>query len=394
VAHDLTLDVKPGDAVRFVLDKGTTPEHDYLAWMPALSYQRVEPRTDDASAEDPHPQPQAGEGTEPGPASGQSHNLLAGSSASVVRIACGASQDYTDSCGNVWSADKFYSNGSAVASSAAVVGCTPGVGDQVLYQSGRAGKEFSYSIPVAPAIYSLRLKLVEPVFQLISERPFNLSINGKTVLRDFDICQSVGGPNRACEKVFRYLVPDADGNIVLEFSGGWDPAQKTDEAIVQAIEILPEIKSPIRIDAGSEVAFVDWSSSVWSSDCGFDGGACLVSDAKVTQAAPTLYDQDLYRTARSGKHFRYTVAAAPGLYCVRLKCAELWLQDKGTRPMHIDVNGRRVREAWDAAEAAGELGMAADFMVEDVTPDRDGKIQIDFHAAGENDAIVQGIEIE
>ncbi|MCU0962084.1 MAG: malectin [Pirellulaceae bacterium] len=361
VAHDLTLDVTPGDAVRFVLDKGTTPEHDYLAWMPAISYRHANPRSDDAS---------------------------------VVRIVCGASQDYTDSCGNVWSADKYYAGGSAVASGVEVGGCTPGAGDQALYQFGRAGRQFSYSIPVTAGLYSLRLKFAEPVFQMIFERPFNLSINDKTVLSNFDICQSVGGSNKAFEKVFRYLVPDGDGNIVLTFRGGWDPAQQTDEAIVQAIEVLPEIKSAIRIDAGSEVAFIDWSSAVWSGDCGFDGGVCLASDAKVTQASPTLYDQDLYRTARSGNRFSYAVSVTPGLYSVRLKCAELWLKDKGARRMNIDINGRRVREAWDPAEAAGELGMAADFTVEDVAPDKDGKIKIEFTAVGAHDAIVQGIELE
>ncbi|MHB8971423.1 MAG: malectin domain-containing carbohydrate-binding protein [Pirellulaceae bacterium] len=361
VAHDLTLEVKPGDAVRFVLGKGMNPENDYVAWMPEISYRNVNPRLGEAS---------------------------------VVRIVCGASQDYTDSCGNVWSADKCFSSGSAVASGVKVNGCTPGVGDQALYQFGRAGKVFSYSIPVTAGLYSLRLKFVEPERQMILERPFNLSINGRSALRDFDICQSAGGANEAYEKVFRYLVPDADGNIVLRFSGGWDPAQKTDEAIIQAIEILPEIKSAIRIDAGSDVAFIDWSSSVWSGDFGFDGGVCVTSDSQVTQASPTLYDQDLYRTARSSRNVCYIVSAMPGLYSVHLKFAELWLKEKGKRPMHIEINGRRMREAWDPAEAAGELGMAADFRVEDVAPDKDGKIRIVLNAAGEHDAIVQGIEIE
>ena len=90
----------------------------------------------------------------------------------------------------------------------------------------------------------------------------------------------------------------------------------------------------------------------------------------------------------------YTVSAMPGLYSVHLKFAELWLKEKGKRPMNIEVNGRRMREAWDPAEAAGELGMAADFRVEDVAPDKDGKIKIVLNAAGENDAILQGIEIE
>ncbi len=361
VAHDLILNVKAGDAVRFVLDKGTTPDNDYVAWMPKISYQGPEQKAN---------------------------------SASIVRIVCGSSKEYTDSCGNVWSNDCHFSGGSDMAFEAAVEGCTPGVTDQSLYRFGRSGKDFSYAIPVKPGLYTLRLKFAEPTYQMIYERPFNLSINGMSRLRNFDICQAAHGANKAYEKVFRYLVPDAEGHIVIRFTGGWDPAQKSDEAIVQAIEIMPEIKSAIRIDVGSDCEFVDWSSSIWNGDFGFDGGACITSNAKVTQASPTLYDQDLYRTARSGKSFGYTLSVVPGLYTVHLKFAELWLKEKGQRPLNIEVNGRRVRETWDPAQAVGELGMAADFRVEDVAPDKDGNIRIVVSAAGENDAILQGIEIE
>ena len=120
----------------------------------------------------------------------------------------------------------------------------------------------------------------------------------------------------------------------------------------------------------------------------------MSSNSKVTQASPTLYDQDLYRTARTGKSFSYEFLLPPGLYTVHLKFAELWLKEKGKRPMNIEINGLRVREKWDPGDAAGEPAMAADFRVEDITPDKDGKIRIAISAAGENDAILQGIEIE
>ncbi len=47
-----------------------------------------------------------------------------------------------------------------------------------------------------------------------------------------------------------------------------------------------------------------------------------------------------------------------------------------------------------AMVGAGELAMAADVRVEDVTPDKDGKIRIAISAAGAVDAMVQGIAIE
>ncbi|MHB9037816.1 MAG: malectin domain-containing carbohydrate-binding protein [Armatimonadota bacterium] len=359
--HDVTLKVAAGDAVRFVLDKGTTPENDYIAWMPKIVY------------------------TESGDKFGKLN---------VVRILCGSKLSYTDKCGNVWTGDRFFVGGKSVKSKANVESALPTLEDAELYQSGRAGRDFTYSVPVKLGLYTLRLKFAETKHKLLSERPFNLYINGKQVLSNFDICQAAGGPGKALEKVFRYLVPDAAGRIVLRFTGGWEPMQKTDEAMVQAIEIVPELKPIIRIDAGSNAEFVDWSSSVWSKDTGFDGGRTITLDAPSSQASPTLYDQDIYKTARAGRSFSYRISAPPGLYCIHLKFAELWLKEPGKRPMNIDINGQRVREFWDPFKAAGEAGMAADFRVEDICPDKNGKIKIVVSAAGENDAILQGIEVE
>ena len=123
--------------------------------------------------------------------------------------------------------------------------------------------------------------------------------------------------------------------------------------MVQAIEVLPEQKPAIRINAGSEVEFVDWNSCVWTADAHFSGGTTIKSASPVVHASPTLYDQELYRTARSARAFGYTLAAPPGLYTVHLKFAELWLPKAGERPMDIAINGRLVRKSWDPAAAAG-----------------------------------------
>ena len=281
-----------------------------------------------------------------------------------------------------------------VSTAAAIEGASPTAADQPLYQAGRAGGEFTYSIPVPAGLYSLRLKMTEPQFDWFFQRPFHLEINGRRVLNNFDICHAARGPRRAYECVFRYLVPNEQEQLVLRLSSGWDPQQTSREALVQAIEVLPEQKSVVRIDVGSTSPCVDWNGFSWSADVGFQGGQVLESTSAVAQASPTLHDQQLYRTARAGKSFQYRVPVTEGLYTVHLKFAELWLPELGKRPLDIEINGRHVWEGWDPAAAAGQVAMAADVRVEDITPDVTGHIVVQIDACGEHDAVLQGVEIE
>ena len=360
-AHDLSVPVAAGDAIRFVLDRSAVPDNALLAWMPSIVYV-------DTVSTTPAPEP--------------------------VRILCGARNPYTDQCGNVWSADRFYARGKPAATRARIEGALPTSEDQTLYQSGRVGRDFAYAIPVASGLYTVRLKFAEPTYDWFFERPFNVRINGRLAMRNVDICQAARGPRKAHERVFRYVVPDAQGKINLRFTAGWEPLEKTDEAMVQAIEVLSELKPVIRVDCGAANPFIDWNSDVWAKDSGFEGGTTLRAEAPVDQASPTLYDQDLYRTARTGRTIGYRFSLPPGLYTVHLKFAELWLKETGARPMNIEINRRLVWKSWDPAAQAGKVGMSADLRAQDITPDRAGQITIRVDAAGINDAVLQAIEIE
>ena len=228
----------------------------------------------------------------------------------------------------------------------------------------------------------MRLKFAEPSHAWMFERPFNLDVNGQQALTDFDVAQAAKGPRRAVERSFHNIVPNADGKIVLHFTAGNNPLRTSDNPMVQAIEVLPEQKPALRINAGSNVEFVNWNSRAWTADAHFAGGTTIASTSPVVHASPTLYDQELYRTARSGRTFRYALAAPPGLYTVHLKFAELWLKQPGERPMDIAINGRLVRKSWDPAAAAGSVAMAADLRMENITPDREGHIVIGLRATG------------
>jgi hypothetical protein len=61
--------------------------------------------------------------------------------------------------------------------------------------------------------------------------------------------------------------------------------------------------------------------------------------------------------------------------------------------MDIVINGRKVWKTWDPATAAGQPGMAIDLRALNITPDKNGNITINIRAVGENDAIIQGIEV-
>ncbi len=158
--------------------------------------------------------------------------------ASTWRVVAGGAQT-TDSQGHVWSADENYTGGtSAVVSTNAITGSLPGAGDQALYQSQRYGNPFSYVFNVPAGSYQVTLKFAENYWTAAGDRVFNVSINGNTVLTNFDIFKSAGGENIALDEVFNNIAP-AGGAITIQFG----PAS-VDNAMVDAIQIIPEPATP------------------------------------------------------------------------------------------------------------------------------------------------------
>lgn len=342
----------------FQLDVGlpAVAAGEIAAWMPAIAY------CDEA----PAPRP-----------------------GSVVRINCGAARSHRDSQGNHWERDRDFQGGHPSGPSAAI----DGTDDPALYRRSRQGRDFQYLIPVDAGLYSVRLRFAEPAYRCLFARPFTVEINGREVLRNYDICQDARGYRRAHDRLFRGVVPGADGCIVLRFSGGFEPGQATDEAIVQALEILPELRPAVRINCGGHADFIDWNSTVWTADP-HAHSETLQTACAVRQASPTAYDQGLYQTARCGRDIVYHLPLPSGHYTVHLKFAELWLREPDRRPMDIRINGRRLWQDWDPGADAGGPGAAIDLRAQGIVPDAGGAITVRLEATGCHPAILQGIEIE
>jgi hypothetical protein len=147
---------------------------------------------------------------------------------SVWRVNSGGPA-YTDTLGNVWAADTNFSGGNTAGTGNAISN-TP---DPALYQNERWGS-YNYTFPVPAGSYQVTLKFAETTWTAAGKRVFNVSINGATVLTNFDIFADAGGEFIADDKVFNNISPSG-GNITITLG----PAS-VDNATVDAVQIIPQ----------------------------------------------------------------------------------------------------------------------------------------------------------
>lgn len=152
-----------------------------------------------------------------------------------VRIVTRA-RNYTDQAGRLWGADRYFSRGFAVVRSEPVSN-TP---DPEIFTAERFGN-FIYTIPATDGRYAVTLKFAETWFGPgqpgaggVGSRLFDVFCNGTSLLRNFDVFRSAGGAQRAVERTFHGLTPNAQGKIVLSF------VPVVNYASVNAIEVEDE----------------------------------------------------------------------------------------------------------------------------------------------------------
>jgi len=135
-------------------------------------------------------------------------------------------------------AEEGHAHGGSIATSGnAVTAGVPNAAPPAVYQSERWG-EAKYLFPMKPPApghtYTVRLHFAETKFDQPGQRKFNVLLNGNPILKDFDVLAKAGGPNRAVVKEFAGIVPNEEGNIVIELKKG-----SADNPKLNGIEILP-----------------------------------------------------------------------------------------------------------------------------------------------------------
>ncbi len=139
---------------------------------------------------------------------------------------------------STFAADTDYHKGNASGSSTTPI-ITQGVqhaAPSAIYQSNRTGKAFSYTLNgfKPNESYIVRLHFAELDYSRKGQRQFEVTINGKAVLKNFDVLAEAGGKDKALVKDFK-VAANKKGEIAIAFSGG-----RAGNPFVSGIEVLTE----------------------------------------------------------------------------------------------------------------------------------------------------------
>jgi hypothetical protein len=282
---------------------------------------------------------------------------------------------FLDAGGSMWFGDRYFTGGQAFSRTGGQILRTL---DQSLYQTGRMGN-FSYAVPLQQGVYELHLHFAEiffsPAAGADTQRTFDVSINGATVLTRFDIAKDAGGVYVADERIFKDISPGADGLLRLGFSG------VRSQALLNGFEVLPGIRgkmAPVRILCSNHSA-VDKNGFLWKADQHFSGG-------RIAERAEPIPDPGFgaFLSYRTG-NFGYAIPVADGAYRVRLIFAEpVYGRDTpaaeavGRRLFDIYCNGRAVVNGLDVFREAGGAYRVIEKTFRHVKADAQGKILLSF----------------
>jgi hypothetical protein len=311
-----------------------------------------------------------------------------------LRILAGAGRTYVDHAGKLWTADEYYTGGTAIKSQVQHIWRTQ---DPSFYRTSRQG-EFRYDLPLKKGIYELRLHFAETFYGPENigsggegSRMINVRANGKPLLANFDVVTDEGGSGTADVKVFTDIAPAVDGLLHLEFS-----SSDGGKAMLSAIEVLPGVRGhirPVRILA-RQTPYYSNDSHWWHPDAYFKGGQ-LASDSEPVQGTD---DPELYETRRWG-NFSYAIPVTPGKYSLTLHFSARPINQRNTAPgaedeqavqiFNVFCNGKAILRNFDLRQAGGDIVLRRFSGME---PNAQGKLLLEFIPV-KGYATVTGIEV-
>ena len=140
-----------------------------------------------------------------------------------LRVNAGDTAAYTDKAGSAWQGDKLYKKGGKfgfVDGDTIDRGSTmkiQGTNDPKIYQTERYNLS-SFIAEVPNGKYTVRLHFAETYENIDTDGPrvFNVSIQGKPALKDFNVQKEAGGVQKALIKEFKG-VEVASGTLEVKF---------------------------------------------------------------------------------------------------------------------------------------------------------------------------------
>ena len=117
----------------------------------------------------------------------------------------------------MWQPDRYFRGGQALLRARFATGTD----DPELYRGERFGN-ITYVIPVAPDTYAVTLRFSEawfgpgkPAGGGAGSRRFDIVANSQFLVRNFEVFKEAGGTDRAIDKTFHKLQPNAQGKLVI-----------------------------------------------------------------------------------------------------------------------------------------------------------------------------------
>lgn len=161
----------------------------------------------------------------------------------VIRMHAGGSAS------GIWSAEAGLtsSSGSVVLTTASPINTLldPGPAPQAVYQTARTGAlVYTFSGLTPGATYPVNLHFAEIQATAAGQREFNVAINGKQVLANFDVFAAAGAAFMAVERAFT-TAASSSGQITLQFGNG-----PVGSPLVSGIEILPPLATAPGLNTG------------------------------------------------------------------------------------------------------------------------------------------------
>jgi Malectin domain/IPT/TIG domain len=287
---------------------------------------------------------------------------------SIVRINCGGFVNWTDPLTqNVWMGDIHYKGGFRY------LACPPGdilntrVDEVHCSERNWFGKNAtgSYTIPVLPGQYTVRLMFAEVFFRQPNSRLFDVYIQNQLIRRNFDIFGASGGANISYTVSSTAVASPTDPNIYILLQNVLQNAK------ISAIEIVPYTKSDVKpptpkpsrrptqqptsndvfrdilINCGYDATFSDSLAQNWSPDNYFTGGLAY----SLIKPVSNTVDDVLFQHFRTGDQFAYQIPVPVGTYAVMIHFAET--QYTGSKQRVFDVQVEEQTLTVDIFQLAG-----------------------------------------
>ncbi len=260
---------------------------------------------------------------------------------------------------------------------------------QAVYQTAREGSsKYNVTGLIPGATYNVQLHFADTSSSAIGQRQFNVSLNNKNVLTNFDIFAATRARNKAIEESFTTAADPLSGAIVINLTPG-----ASGQPIISGIVV-----NPVGVPATSGRVFINAGGGDignFAYDVDYSGGssANTFSTIDTSLISAPVPPQAVFQSERYGPS-TYTIGGfVPGTtHTVTLYFAEIYWPAPGKRQFNVLINGNQVLTNFDIVAATGAKDKAIQQQFT-ATANSSGQITIQFTAGAADQPKVSGLEV-